>query len=158
MMETEIWDQQEGETAAGFALFAVFREMHPTLRKYRAVMEHDPSQRSYDAIKQYAHDQAWIPRAKAYDAHADSLRQAQAAAERRIANEKFVKAGMEMADKCLDYIATMDPTKIGPQYLPRIIDASIKAIREGTGVREEKGSDATFEQTIEKLSKEVTSQ
>ena len=155
--ETQVWDQQDDETAAAFELFAIYREMHPVLRSVKAVMEHDPSKRGLTAIKQLSARHQWKLRAKAYDAHADALRQAQGQQVRKEMADTYLNQARALDAKNIEAIEELDPKKVGPQYLPRLMDAAMKAHRIGVGDEPiVKETNVGFEAQIEKLNKEMS--
>jgi len=155
-MVAEVWDQQDGESAAAFGLFCLFREMHPTLRSLKEVQLVDPSGRSLGMLEKWSFENKWKPRAKAYDAFCDTQRKAQGEQARKVELAKILALGQAMTKLSAEAVEVIPPEKVGPQYLPRIVDIAIKATRMGLGdAPVEKGTVKSFEETIKELNTEV---
>ena len=151
------WDRQDGEAAEKFSLFVTYRDMHPSLRSVRAVVPLDPARRTLQTIKTYSQQWKWSARAGAYDAHADALRQARSEDVRSAHDQAHIAQSEAMMQLCNEAVAMIDPAKVGPQYLPRLVDTAVKISHLATGSKaagkETQGK--TFEQEVAELAKEM---
>jgi len=151
------WDRMDGESPAKFALFVLYRDMHPSLRSVREVAKIDPGNRAVATIRDYQKDWKWTQRIDAYDAHADALRQARSENVRATHDLAHIAQSEAMMKLCAEAVALIDPEKVGPQYLPRLVDTAVKVSHLATGSKaagaETKGK--TFEQEVAELAKEM---
>ena len=151
------WDQRDNERDGSFAAFVAYREMHPALRSQRKVAEQDPAGRSVSAIARLASEYNWTQRVTAYDAHADALRQARSEDVRAAHDLSHIAQSEAIMRLCDEAVAMIDPAKVGPQYLPRLVDTAVKISHLATGSKaagkEVEGK--TFEQEVAALSKEI---
>ncbi len=134
----DLWNRQEeyGESAKEFGAFILFRDLEPHKRTVRLACELDPSGRSIQTFKTYSGKWNWHERSAAWDDHVDELRQKESANVRRVEAAAQLEVAQQMLAKCRAAVDLIDPAKIGPQYLPRMVDTAVKTSMLATGSKD----------------------
>lgn len=161
MVAKNPWDRQEGESVIAFSYFAVFRDIPTAQRTFGQVAKLVDKGPNY--ISRLGVENKWNKRVEAWEDHCDQLRQKQSE-NTRLAHDAIAVVWSELTmKKMLESLEFIQPEKVGPQYMPRIMETAYKVSVSATGGRRKSGAakeddePVSFEQEMAKLEKELKS-
>jgi hypothetical protein len=156
---TQPWKQQPGEVASSFALFQLWLELDPLVRSIERLAEIDPRHRDVTTLHTLRSNNKWVPRTAAYEEYLGEQREERNRDLKRAEDKIHLQLAQAMVAKCLAAIEIIQPERIGPQYLPRIVDSATKLSQSITRPKSnQKGDESpvqSFEQTVAELNKEI---
>ncbi len=123
MTERKQWERQEGETAKAFEAFCAYRDLPPSERSMLAAWvkysgnSAEGRRKAPRNVEQWAIDNKWTDRVKAYDDYLDAQSRAEYEAERlkqRDNRQQVVRALQGMAAKVMQakQHANMEPAEL----------------------------------------------
>jgi len=142
------WDRQEGEGAKAFEAFAIYRDMGPerSIRKVAQALD-----KSRTLIGNWSSTYEWVKRSDAWDIEQDRLSRIAQQKTSREMNERQARIAVTLQGKMLQALETLDPKRVKPQDLARIMELGLKYERIA------RGADAITQQTDESKNKAAQS-
>jgi hypothetical protein len=142
LLPFDSWEKLEGESAAAFAAFCMFRDYGPdrNIKKALAANEGDTVKRGkrYRLHLAWSMKYRWFKRAADYDMYLDKLKQT----ERRMTIEKREAAYREVTEKMLNVVNKkldlMNPAELTQGNVKEWMEAAVNTERDVLGIATEK--------------------
>ena len=130
----ESWERLEGETAAAYAAFCVYRDcgLHRAIRMAVETVENDPvviksKTRSW---RNWASKYRWRERAADYDRFIEKLKQAEIRKTYEAEGEKKREVTAKILDVISKKLDTMNPAELSQGNLPEWFNSAAKAVKD----------------------------
>jgi hypothetical protein len=131
MAGLEPWEQQDGEGAASFKAFTVYRELTGRDRSIRNVAE--KTGESKPTIERWSSRNQWTVRATAFDRFLDGQWIAEAAQLRRETARRNVKIAGAMQGKIIERLQTIQPQDLSVKDLAYWFQITTQVIGQALG-------------------------
>jgi hypothetical protein len=119
------WEREAGETAKAYAAFREFRDAPPASRK----VDETPADVSRRQVRNWATRHHWKARAEAWDDECSRVEDAERLDAIRSMHANHRRAGRAGLVKAMQALQLMDPERIPPAVMVRLLEVSAKLER-----------------------------
>lgn len=128
------WERQPGESTKRYTQFLMYRDMGPARTLARVAQELALNPRYVRAISA---EWLWVARAGAHDQVTYQERAARIRAERMEMDDRHARIARAVQGKIIASLQAVDPGKLSPNELARLLEVAVKVERMALGASSE---------------------